>query len=109
MNINLLLHKRPGYIDKHKFVDLMVVSTEFFDVHNIMVTAFQTVAHEFGHLFGMWHDFDPRHGGQGGPCDKKGIMSYGSGLPLAWSQCSVSDFTAHYLLHDWGNTCLKNW
>ena len=48
-----------------------------------------------GHNLGMWHDFDDVHGGQGGPCDGQGFMSYGS-APNEWSTCSKSDFLAHY-------------
>ena len=59
------------------------------------------LAHEVGHNLGMSHDFAPKHGGNGGPCDKKGIMSYG-GL-YQWSECSVNDFTEHYnnYKNDW--------
>ena len=59
------------------------------------------LAHEVGHNLGMSHDFAPKHGGNGGPCDKKGIMSYG-GL-YQWSECSVNDFTEHY------NKYKSNW
>ena len=55
----------------------------------------QIVAHEMGHNMGMLHDFDSRHGGQGGPCDKTGFMSYGT-APNVWSTCSRADFLAHY-------------
>ena len=40
-----------------------------------------------GHNLGMLHDFDDKHGGDGGPCDKQGIMSYGT-FPQKWSTCS---------------------
>ena len=48
-----------------------------------------------GHNLGMLHDFDDSHGGQGGPCDGTGFMSYGS-APQQWSTCSKNDFEAHY-------------
>ena len=60
-----------------------------------------------GHNFGMSHDFDDKHGGDNGPCDGQGIMSYGS-APLKWSSCSVSDFTGYYNLYKWGETCLAS-
>ena len=67
----------------------------------------QVVSHEVGHNFGMSHDFDEKHGGKNNPkCDNKGIMSYGD-APVAWSDCSVSDFTGHYNSQKWGETCLK--
>jgi hypothetical protein len=56
-----------------------------------------------GHNLGMWHDFSTRHGGHGGPCDKKGIMSYGG--PSQWSECSVNDFTEQYTKYK-NNWCL---
>jgi len=60
------------------------------------------LAHEIGHNLGMEHDFDQTHGGNGGPCNGQGIMSYGE-PPLQWSECSVKDFTAHYTnyRHNW--------
>ena len=60
-----------------------------------------------GHNFGMSHDFDNKHGGQGGPCDGHGIMSYNSDKPMKWSDCSVRDFTGYYNDQKWGATCLK--
>ena len=57
----------------------------------------------------MSHDFDEKHGGEGGPCDEKGIMSYG---PLSdvsqWSSCSKSDWEHHYSYENWGNGCLDD-
>jgi len=47
-----------------------------------------TMAHEFGHMLGMHHDFD---NAKSSGCDGTGIMSYGK-RPDAWSTCSVSDF-----------------
>ena len=64
------------------------------------------MAHEMGHNFGMSHDFDEKHGGDNGPCNGNGIMSYGD-APSKWSSCSVSDFTGYYNEEKWGNTCLK--
>ena len=55
----------------------------------------QIVAHEMGHNMGMLHDFDSEHGGQNGPCNGQGIMSYGS-APNVWSNCSRDDFKALY-------------
>ena len=56
-----------------------------------------------GHNMGMLHDFHPSHGGQNGPCNGKGIMSYGSS-PNVWSTCSKNDFQALY--NDVDSWCL---
>ena len=66
------------------------------------------LAHEVGHNLGMIHDFDPPHGGPGGPCDKKGIMSYGSTDRKGFSECSKRDFEKTYTRHNWGNSCLED-
>ena len=71
----------------------------------------------------MRHDFAPKHGGNGGPCDPfndgsnfggkcgpcdgKGIMSYGE-PPLEWSTCSKSDWEKEYSQSNWGNGCLDD-
>jgi len=49
----------------------------------------RSMAHEFGHMIGMIHDFD--HDPSSG-CDGTGLMSYGENIPDKWSTCSVSDF-----------------
>ena len=60
----------------------------------------------------MHHDFSKYHGGDGtpgtGPCDGKGIMSYGSKEHYQWSNCSRSDFHLHYWALKWGNDCLED-
>ena len=68
---------------------------------------FKILSHELGHNFGMSHDFDASHGGQGGPCDNTGIMSYGSTDYTGWSTCSRSDFERHYASKNWAN-CLED-
>ena len=55
----------------------------------------------------MLHDFHRKHGGNGGPCDGKGIMSYGS-APMEWSRCSVSDWEKEYSRKKWGKRCLED-
>ena len=56
----------------------------------------------------MSHDFDDKHGGQGGHCNNQGIMSYGSYSFNKWSTCSRSDFEQHYASRNWGNGCLDD-
>merc|ERR1711935_1245565 len=61
----------------------------------------ELLAHEIGHNLGMYHDFGPSHGGTGtattstNDCNYQGFMSYYDHLSQ-WSDCSISDFTAHY-------------
>ena len=62
--------------------------------YNVLSTS-ALVAHEMGHSMGMSHDHDPIHGGDNGPCNGQGIMSYGS-HPNVWSTCSRNDFLALY-------------
>jgi len=52
-------------------------------------------AHELGHNIGMLHDFEDVHGGHGGPCDGRGLMSY-HGAKDKWSACSNDDFEAYW-------------
>merc|ERR1712150_334583 len=66
------------------------------------------LAHELGHNFGMLHDFDEIHGGDNGPCNGQGIMSYGSYDYNQWSTCSRSDWESHYSSRGWGNGCLED-
>ena len=65
------------------------------------------LAHELGHNFGMEHDFEDVHGGPGGPCNGKGIMSYHGGFNK-WSQCSKSDFEKTHSQKGYGQNCLED-
>ena len=56
----------------------------------------------------MSHDFDERHGGVDGPCNGKGIMSYGTFDKSQWSSCSRSDFELHYSSRNWKMGCLDD-
>ena len=56
----------------------------------------------------MSHDFSDKHGGKSGPCNKKGIMSYGSFSFTQWSSCSKSDWEQHYASENWGSGCLED-
>ena len=56
----------------------------------------------------MSHDFDEKHGGDNGPCNGQGIMSYGSYDFDQWSTCSRSDFEEHYASQNWGDGCLED-
>ena len=75
---------------------------------NIIFFIFKLLAHELGHNFGMSHDFADKHGGDGGPCDGQGIMSYGIWKDEEWSTCSKSDWEQHYTSQNWGNGCLED-
>ena len=68
----------------------------------------KVLAHELGHTLGMSHDFDERHGGVDGPCNGKGIMSYGTFDKSHWSSCSRSDFELHYSSRNWKMGCLDD-
>jgi len=57
------------------------------DNQNIQPMA-RTMAHEFGHLIGMAHDF-VHHPSRG--CNHQGLMSYNK-IKETWSTCSVKDF-----------------
>jgi len=67
------------------------------------------LAHELGHNFGMLHDFDRYNGGHLGPCNGRGIMSYGCRLDTGcnrWSSCSRSNMEHNYFQWNWGGRCL---
>ena len=62
----------------------------------------QLVAHEIAHNLGIYHDFDPKNGGnnrQGtGDCSVDrlfSIMSYGQQREI-WSKCSRDNFKDYY-------------
>jgi hypothetical protein len=65
--------------------------TELYYRKKSIVASARTLAHELGHTMGIRHDHDPVHGGRRGPCNHKGIMSYGR-RPDQWSECSKKDF-----------------
>ena len=47
----------------------------------------------------MYHDFELKHGGWNGACNKqRGVMSYSmnSNYKHPWSTCSKNDFQKHY-------------
>ena len=56
----------------------------------------------------MFHDFHPIHGGENGPCNGKGIMSYGHYEYDEWSKCSRSDFEKTFHEQNWGAWCLDD-
>ena len=56
----------------------------------------RTFAHEIGHWLGMAHDFSNSNGGNNGPCNGQGLMSYGRSRPNDWSTCSNRNWQAHY-------------
>merc|ERR1712106_131034 len=65
---------------------------ELFTTANSDLRTAKNFAHELGHNLGMKHDFHGDHGGHPGPCNHKGLMSYGE-RPDQWSECSNKDFT----------------
>jgi hypothetical protein len=91
----------------------------------------QSVAHELGHIIGMFHDFDVpydipqarfRAGWRsdflrkttcGPPEDETGhdnyLMNYGTPMQSLWSECSNEDFRNYYdnVVANDGNFCLK--
>merc|ERR1712241_1165286 len=69
------------------------------------VSTAEVVAHEMGHNLGMLHDFDEEHGGDNGPCNQQGIMSYGT-VPQQWSDCSRADYLARYNQVGGNNWCM---
>ena len=69
-------------------------------------SAKKTVVDPFPHPVGKFcrHDFDPKHGGERGKCNKKGLMSYYPNTPDKWSDCSNSDFINWWRKE--GHTCV---
>jgi len=70
-----------------------------YQLHQHKIRNARTMAHEFGHMVGLQHDFDPTHGGDDTPysdnyCNGKGVMSYGedNSINKGWSTCSTKDF-----------------
>ena len=67
------------------------------------------MTHEMAHNFGIYHDWDSRHGGKGNPCVPVGFMGANKqNKENRWSSCSVSDFKQHYTSADWGTWCLQD-
>eukprot|EP00092_Neocalanus_flemingeri_P002271 GFUD01002422.1.p1 GENE.GFUD01002422.1~~GFUD01002422.1.p1 ORF type:complete len:235 (+),score=31.67 GFUD01002422.1:90-794(+) len=72
------------------------------------------LAHEIGHLIGIYHDFRPVEGKRGscgeGKYSGTFIMNYGQNPPREiWSDCSNQDFRSYFesvILRD-GQFCLK--
>jgi len=69
------------------------------------VSTAEVVAHEMGHNMGMSHDFADKHGGDNGPCNGQGLMSYGD-TPQKWSTCSQADYLARYNQVGGNNWCM---
>merc|ERR1712106_8666 len=78
---------------------------ELYSTSNSELKTARNFVHQLGHNVGMKHDHDEDHGGRLGPCNKEGLMSYGSNTPDKWTECSNKDFT------DWwrkeGHACVK--
>jgi hypothetical protein len=76
----------------------ILIAEYFSDEKSALKTGVQ-YALELGHTVGMRHDYHPAHGGRGGPCYGRGIMSYGrppwtapQDRTHAWTHCSNADF-----------------
>merc|ERR1712106_31716 len=78
---------------------------ELFTTSNSELRTAKNFAHELGHNIGIKHDFDEDHGGKTGPCNKKGLMSYGKDRPDKWSECSNKDFTGWWRKE--GHNCVQ--